>query len=236
LKTDVRSFEPVRLLIVDLLAERHGFGREGVAEIIRHFRPNEVYLWSPHISDRLTYEVGKVVEGPVEADAIVITGSRRNVTSWEPWMDDVVELIRGCDVPLYGICFGHQIIAKAFGGTVVRAPHSTDLVGEVRYADGHVVHAAFAHQDHVVDAGELVPLAQADHCGIVACMHPTRPIRTVQFHPELTEKVLAKACETGEMTTQEVRGYAMERVSTDVTTALLLLNGFAPSHERRASS
>ena len=215
----------MRLLIVDLLAERHGFGREGVAEIIRHFQPKDVFLWSPHVTERLVYEVGEVVSGPVEADAVVITGSRRNVTSWEPWMDEVVDLIQTCEVPLYGICFGHQIIAKAFGGTVRRAEHSTDVVGEVRYADGRVVHAAFAHQDHVVDAGELVPLAQATHCGIVACRHPSRPVQTVQYHPELTEGVLAAAFAAGEMTEDEVAAYDMGLVSTDVSHALLFENG-----------
>ena len=59
----------------------------------------------PHTDERLDYGYGTVVQQPVEADAIVITGSRRNVSMWEPWMDQVVALIRGCEVPLYGICF-----------------------------------------------------------------------------------------------------------------------------------
>ena len=36
-------------------------------------------------------------------------------------MDDVADLIRQSEVPIYGICFGHQIICKALGGEVVRA-------------------------------------------------------------------------------------------------------------------
>ena len=36
-------------------------------------------------------------------------------------MDDVAELIQTTEVPLYGICFGHQIICKALGGKVTRA-------------------------------------------------------------------------------------------------------------------
>ncbi|MEC7168540.1 MAG: hypothetical protein VXW14_06090, partial [Candidatus Thermoplasmatota archaeon] len=104
----------MRLLVVDLLAEREAFGRVGVAEIVDHFSPTEVFLWSPHTQERLDYGFGTVVTKPVIADAIVITGSRRNVTMWEDWMDDVVELIRETTTPLYGICFGHQIIAHAF--------------------------------------------------------------------------------------------------------------------------
>ena len=43
----------MRLLVGDLLAERKGFGKGGVREIVRHFSPNEVFLWSPHTDERL---------------------------------------------------------------------------------------------------------------------------------------------------------------------------------------
>lgn len=210
----------MRLLIVDLLAERHGFGREGVKEIVNHFQPQEVALWAPHTEGRLGYPVGEEVDGPVQADVVIITGSRRNVSSWEPWMDAVADLIRTCTVPLYGICFGHQIIAKALGGRIERAVASTDSVETVFFSDGSTVSAVFAHQDHVVDAGELTPIARANHCGIVACVHPTRPIRTVQFHPEVTSDVLKAALAAGEMNEDEVSGYRMDEVTTDVSLAL----------------
>ena len=144
----------MRLLVVDLLAEREGFGRAGVREIVHHFSPEEVYLWAPHVEKRLDYGYGTVVDHPVEADAVIITGSRRNVSMWEPWMDDVVDLIRSVEVPLYGICFGHQIIAHAFGGRIVRAPTDSHFVAEVQEENGRSVFASFAHQEHVVDAGE----------------------------------------------------------------------------------
>ena len=38
----------IRLLVVDLLAERKAFGKEGVREIVAHFDDPEVFLWSPH--------------------------------------------------------------------------------------------------------------------------------------------------------------------------------------------
>ena len=43
--------DKMKLLIVDLLAERKAFGQEGVREIISHFDNPDVYLWSPHTSD-----------------------------------------------------------------------------------------------------------------------------------------------------------------------------------------
>ena len=162
----------VRLLVVDLLAEREAFGRVGVTEIVDHFSPTEVFLWSPHTQDRLDYGFGTVVAKPVDADAIVITGSRRNVTMWERWMDDVVELIRETTVPLYGICFGHQIIAHALGGKVERAEEDWHFVAEVFDESGDAIIASFAHQEYVVDAGELDVIASSYHCKIAVWSKP----------------------------------------------------------------
>ncbi len=212
----------MRLLVVDLLAEREAFGRIGVREIVRHFSPNNVFLWSPHTQQRLDYGFGTVVEHPVDADAIVITGSRRNVTMWENWMDDVVKLIRTTTVPLYGICFGHQIIAHTFGGRVERAEKDSHFVAKVLEQTGDTVIAAFAHQEHVVDAGELDVIASSNHCKIVACKHPTLPIHTVQYHPEAVSEVLDAALACGDMNDDERGAYDDKRLTTDVSIAFNL--------------
>jgi len=212
----------MRLLVVDLLAEREAFGRVGVSEIVRHFTPNEVFLWSPHTSERIDYGFGTVVEHPVDADAIVITGSRRNVTMWENWMDDVVDLIRSTTVPLYGICFGHQIVAHAFGGKVERVEKDSNFVAEVFEQSGDTVIASFAHQEHVVDAGELDVIASSDHCTIVACKHPTLPIHTVQYHPEAVSELLDAALACGDMNKDERGAYDDKRLTTDVSIAFNL--------------
>ena len=212
----------MRLLVVDLLAEREAFGRVGVSEIVRHFTPSEVFLWSPHTSERIEYGFGTVVANPVDADAIVITGSRRNVTMWENWMDDVVDLIRSTTVPLYGICFGHQIVAHAFGGKVERAEKDSHFVAEVFEQSGDTIIASFAHQEHVVDAGELDVIASSDHCTIVACKHPTLPIHTVQYHPEAVSELLDAALACGDMNHVERSAYDDKRLTTDVSIAFNL--------------
>ena len=211
----------MRLLVVDLLAERKAFGKEGVREIVAHFDDPEVFLWSPHTSERTEYGFGTVVSGPVDCDYIAITGSRRNVSSWEPWMDDVAELIRTAKVPIIGICFGHQIIAAALGGRVERAKEGSHFVSTVNYTDGSVVNAVFTHQDHVVDAGELEVIGSAEHCAIAACQHPTRPIRTVQYHPEATSRILSEALRLGDMTREESEVFDMSKQLINVKDSLL---------------
>lgn len=211
----------MRLLVVDLLAERKAFGKEGVREIVAHFDDPEVFLWSPHTSERTEYGFGTVVSEPVDCDYIAITGSRRNVSSWEAWMDEVAELIRTAEVPIIGICFGHQIIAAALGGKVERAKEGSHFVSAVNYTDGSVVNAVFTHQDHVVDAGELEVIGSAEHCAIAACQHPTRPIRTVQYHPEATSRILSEALRLGDMTREESEVFDMSKQLVNVKDSLL---------------
>ena len=191
------------LLIVDLLAEREAFGKMGVEEIVKHFPDYEILLWAPHIENPIDYGFGTRIDEPNEYDVVVITGSRRNVSMWEPWMDRVARLIKECKVPLYGICFGHQIICKVLGGEVIRAEEKTESMMFVNYNDTRVVNQLFSHQDHVIDSGEMEVIASSEHCDIVACVHPTREIKTVQFHPEAVLSVLDYSVECGDMNEEE---------------------------------
>jgi len=218
----------MRLLLVDLLAERHGFGKEGVRNIVNTLTPDEVFLWSPHTEKPLEYGFGTRVDKPVECDLIVITGSRKNVSMWEDWMDEVAQLIRTCEVPLYGICFGHQIIAATLGGHVIRAEQATESVCSVDFVNGTRTYGLFSHQDHVLDSGEMKNLASSKACGNVVHVHPSRPIYSVQFHPETDSRVLDEAVKHGEMTEEERSGYRFEHQ------VLTLDEFFSPSSFPRA--
>ncbi len=57
-----------------------------------------------------------------EVDALVSLGSERSVhASPEAWIGEEIEFLRtahGCEVPILGICFGGQALARALGGSV----------------------------------------------------------------------------------------------------------------------
>jgi len=71
---------------------------------------------------------------PETAAAFIITGSASSVTERAPWMlrtEEYVRRIVAAEVPLLGICFGHQLIGQALGGEVAKNPRGREI-GTVR--------------------------------------------------------------------------------------------------------
>ncbi len=68
-------------------------------------------------------------------DAFVITGSSAGVNDGLPWIGELAAFLRTARgrTKLVGICFGHQIMAQAFGGAVEKAAQGWGL-GLHRYA------------------------------------------------------------------------------------------------------
>src|SRR3546814_20568603 len=84
-----------------------------------------------------TYDVARaeLPAIPETQDAYVITGSPAGVYDGLPWIMRLIEWLREAKgrTKLVGICFGHQVMAQAFGGNVAKADKGWGI-GLHRYA------------------------------------------------------------------------------------------------------
>lgn len=148
------------------------------------------------------FTIFAVCEGTFPADpsaheAYVITGSPAGVYEPLPWIASLADFLRGLPpgTKLVGICFGHQIMAAAFGGRVEKSERGWGL-GLQRYAiharetwmdDATVVAVPAIHQDQVVEAPAgartLAGNAFTPHA-ILA--YADRAAISFQVHPEFT--------------------------------------------------
>lgn len=131
-----------------------------------------------------------------EVDGVVLSGSTAGVYEADdrPWIAEQESLVRELvdrEIPTLGVCFGHQVVNAALGGTVEAAGMTTALV-EAELGDDPIFDAVepvvvSLHGDVVTELGDgLAPIASADHARIFGTRHRTAPVWTVQFHPEIS--------------------------------------------------
>ncbi len=107
----------------------------------------------------------------------------------------MVEAAAETNMPLFGVCLGHQAIGEAFGGNVVR--HSEIVhgkMGRMKHTNKSVFKGlpqnfeATRYHSLVVDRetfpSALEITAELDDGTIMGLQHKTKPIHGVQFHPE----------------------------------------------------
>jgi para-aminobenzoate synthetase component 2 len=112
----------------------------------------------------------------------------------------LVEECAARELPLFGVCLGHQAIGAAFGAPVVRAPELLHgktsrvlhdgtgvLAGQPSPFTATRYHSLAVEGDALPD--DIAVTARTDSGVVMALRHRRLPIEGVQFHPEsvLTE-------------------------------------------------
>ena len=129
-------------------------------------------------------------------DGVVFTGSTAGVYERDdrPWIVDQEELVRELierEIPTLGVCFGHQVVNAALGGTVEHVGTTSGLV-EADLDDDPIFEGVspivpLVHGDFVTETGEgMAVIASAEYYHALATRHREAPVWTVQFHPEFT--------------------------------------------------
>jgi GMP synthase-like glutamine amidotransferase len=116
--------------------------------IFRHSRGEGPGYFATYLERRSipSQIIGVDAGEPIPRDArrfsgLVFMGGPMSVNDEVPWIGQALELIREAvrkDVPVLGHCLGGQLMSKAFGGAVGKAPVKEIGWGEVRVADNAV--------------------------------------------------------------------------------------------------
>ena len=161
-------------------------------------------LW-PDAYDYSVYaaDEGELPESPTACDAYLITGSSAGVYEDLPWIAPAEDFLRRAKgkAALVGVCFGHQLMAQAFGGKVIKSPKGWG-VGEQEYRvlkseawmDGATsIRLPGSHQDQVVELPPGVEVvAASEFSAMGALAWRDQPAISIQLHPEF-EPVYAMA-------------------------------------------
>ena len=107
-------------------------------------------------------------------------------------MCDLVPAFAARDVPVLGVCLGHQAIGQHFGGKVERGGLMHGKTSPVLHDDTGLYHGlpspftATRYHSLIVNAvpDTLVVNATAQDGTVMGFRHATLPIHGVQFHPE----------------------------------------------------
>ena len=150
----------------------------------------DAYDWRVYAADE-----GEYPAAPEDCDAYIVTGSAAGVYDSDPWIGQLLDFLRSAKgrAKLVGVCFGHQAMAQAFGGQVIKSPkgwgigeHDYAVVKAEPWMDGaSAIRLPASHQDQVVGlppgAEVLVASAFTPMAGLA---YRDQPAISIQPHPE----------------------------------------------------
>jgi len=168
--------------------------------------------WIPDLINQsdIDYTVVKVYDNIDfdyhDADALIITGSKYSVYDKVPWIDFlkkiIIDVIQS-NIPILGICFGHQLLACCVGGKVEKNIRGWELGSyKITLTDKGILNPIFKNfknNDIVYESHQDVVSLLPPNCTVLA--YNSKGIQSfcfgdfvcgVQFHPEFSYEITRK--------------------------------------------
>ena len=172
------------------------FGRYG--QMFEALLGETAFDWSV-----IDVRTGALPQRPEDFDGYLITGSASGVYDPEPWIAQTRKFLQETKgkAALVGVCFGHQLMAEAFGGQVIKSPkgwaiglHQYEVMNHRPWMDGaQTIAAPASHQDQVVvPPPNSTVLAGSDFTPFGMLAYDDQPAVSIQLHPEF-DPAYAKA-------------------------------------------
>jgi GMP synthase (glutamine-hydrolysing) len=190
------------IYLVDNTVDGRGLSPREIKAALEQVRPESAIVVE-HFKD---VSLRRIEE--VSPSHIILSGQSHPWTEYtEESLNGVFEVIREAEQPILGICGGHQQIALAYGSTVglmKRIAPGLGYEGALRergFLDVEIesekifeglprrVAVWHSHCDEVKELpADFELLASNETCRIQAMQHTSRPVFSVQFHPELFDE------------------------------------------------
>lgn len=177
------------------------------------------------------FERGGIKQSEIDKYDAVIVGGSGDFSVYDssslPFLDELKGAVRYCyekNIPFLGICFGIQLAAVAFGGTVQKIPEQKEAGSFKIYLTAagknspifadmpDEFYAVTGHMDSVTALPASARLlAKSDLCPIHAFDFPEKKFFVFQFHPELDKNGLVER-----LTFYYKKGYARQDEIDDI--------------------
>lgn len=174
---------------------------------------------------------GEALPDPASLEGVLYTGSPAGVYEDEPWMAPLMDFIRAsaqAKRPQVGICFGHQAMAQALGGQVVKSDkgwgvgaHTYQLAALPGWTGQNApaqMRIGVSHQDQVVVAppGSDV-IAHSDFTEFAGLSYSGFPAISFQCHPEFDADFLTAlyTARRGQSLSEDMADAAIASVQAD---------------------